>query len=49
MEKRRLKMLKDKIDLSDFLIWMISNYPESVTSTSINTDLLAQFRLNETN
>lgn len=48
-KKRRLKMLKDKIDLSDFLIWMISNYPESVTSTSINTDLLAQFRLNETN
>jgi predicted glycosyltransferase len=44
-EKRRLKMLKEKIDVSNFLIWLISNYPKSITSTSINSDLLAQFRL----
>ncbi|NOU58415.1 DUF354 domain-containing protein [Marinifilum caeruleilacunae] len=44
-EKRRYKMLKEKIDLSDFLTWLISNYPNSVTSTTINSDLLAQFKL----
>jgi predicted glycosyltransferase len=28
-QKKRLRMLQDKIDVTDFLVWFIENYPES--------------------
>lgn len=29
-QKKRLRLLKDKIDVTDFLVWFVENYPESV-------------------
>jgi len=38
--KKREKLLKEKIDLSAFLIWFIDNYPESVNQLEENKDII---------
>ena len=43
-EERRLKMLKDKIDTSKFLTWLIINYPESKIQIMQNPDISNQFK-----
>jgi predicted glycosyltransferase len=43
-QKRREKMLSDKIDVTAFMVWFIENYPESVKVMQINSDY--QYRFN---
>ena len=35
-QKRRQNMLKDKIDVTAFMVWFIENYPESVRIMKVN-------------
>ena len=43
-EKRRKKMLADKIDVTAFMVWLIENYPESVKIMKKNPDYQLRFR-----
>lgn len=36
-QKRRKKMLEEKIDLTAFMLWLISNYPESIAALKRGT------------
>ena len=40
---KRQKLLKDKIDLSSFLIWFVNNYPESLTIMQEDPDFQNRF------
>lgn len=40
---RRKKMLKDKIDVTEFLVWFIENYPKSVNVMKENPDYQLNF------
>ena len=35
---RRMNMLKEKINLTDFMVWLIGNYPESVRLLKVNPE-----------
>ena len=37
-------MLKEKIDVTDFMIWFIENYPKSVQTMKVNPDYQYKFR-----
>ena len=41
---RRDKMLKDKIDYSSFLSWVINNYPNSIKVMTENQDYQYNFK-----
>ena len=41
---RRFALLKDKIDVSAFLIWFIENYPKSIIEFKKNPSIQYQFR-----
>jgi len=43
-QKRRQKMLNDKIDVTAFLVWFIENYPESVRIMKENPDYQLRFK-----
>jgi predicted glycosyltransferase len=43
-EERRAKMLKDKIDVSQFLIWFIENYPESIKVMQQTPNFINKFK-----
>jgi len=43
-QERRLKMLKDKIDVTAFYVWFIENYPESRRIMKENPDFQNCFR-----
>lgn len=43
-QKRRIKMLKDKIDVTMFFTWFIENYPESVKTMKQNPDYQYNFK-----
>jgi predicted glycosyltransferase len=43
-QKRRQKMLKDKIDVTAFLVWFVENYPESASIMKTNPDYQYRFR-----
>ena len=43
-EQRRQKMLKDKIDLTAFMIWFINLYPKSVDILKQNPDYQLKFK-----
>jgi len=43
-QKRRLRMLEDKIDVTAFMIWFVENYPESVRIMKENPDYQYRFR-----
>jgi len=43
-QKRRMKMLKDKIDVTLFFTWFIENYPESVKTMKQNPDYQYNFK-----
>ena len=45
--KRRNEMLKDKIDVTSFLIWFIENYPKSLDKIKENPDYQLNFMQNE--
>jgi uncharacterized protein len=41
---RREKMIKDKIDVTAFMIWFIENYPESIKTMKENPDYQFRFK-----
>jgi len=41
--KRRMKMLKDKIDVTTFLVWFVENYPQSKMIIEDNPDYQNKF------
>jgi uncharacterized protein len=43
-EKRRRKMLTEKIDLTAFIVWLIENYPESIKSMKENPEYQYNFK-----
>lgn len=43
-KKKRVKLLKDKIDVSSFLIWFIENYPNSHKLMKENPDYQLNFK-----
>jgi predicted glycosyltransferase len=43
-QNRRAKMLEDKIDLSQFMVWFFENYPKSVQTMRENPDYQYNFR-----
>lgn len=43
-QKRRQKMLSDKIDVTAFMVWFIENYPESVKVMQENPDYQYNFK-----
>lgn len=43
-QKLRNRMLKDKIDVTAFLIWLVENYPESVRIMKENPEYPSRFR-----
>lgn len=43
-QKRREKMLADKIDVTAFMIWFVENYPESVKVMKENPDYQYRFK-----
>ena len=43
-QKRRQKMLSDKIDVSQFMTWFIENYPKSVKIMKENPDYQYRFK-----
>lgn len=43
-QKRRQKMLSDKIDVTAFMVWFIENYPESVRIMKENPDYQYRFK-----
>ena len=43
-EKRRAKMLSEKIDFTAFLVWFIENYPESKKIMKENPDYQYNFK-----
>jgi uncharacterized protein len=42
--QRRDKLLKEKIDVTSFLVWFVSNYPESQNSMLINPEFQMKFQ-----
>jgi len=43
-QKRRMKMLSEKIDVTAFMVWLIENYPKSVAIMKENPDYQNNFR-----
>ncbi|MCF2560329.1 DUF354 domain-containing protein [Prevotella brevis] len=43
--QRRDKMLKERVDLTDFLVWFTENYPKSKFKMKDDSSLLKQFRI----
>jgi predicted glycosyltransferase len=43
-QKRRQKMLSEKIDVTAFLVWFVENYPESVRIMKTNPDFQYNFK-----
>ena len=41
---RRDNMLKDKIDLTSFLLWIVENYPESINELKNNSNYQSTFK-----
>ncbi len=42
--KKRDKLLKEKIDITRFMVWFIENYPESIEKFRDNPDIQFKFR-----
>ncbi len=43
-EKRRKRLLKDKIDITEFMVWFIENYPRSFKKLKKNPEIQYIFR-----
>jgi len=43
-QKRRMKMLSEKIDVTAFFVWFIENYPNSVKITKENPHYYNRFK-----
>lgn len=44
-KKKREKLLKDKIDVTAFMVWFVENYPESFREMKKNPEVRGRFRL----
>lgn len=42
--KKREKLLKDKIDVTAFMVWFIENYPESFKEMKENPEIQYKFK-----
>jgi len=43
-QERRIRLLKDKIDVTAFMVWFVENYPESFKMMKENPDIQHKFR-----
>ncbi len=43
-QKKRKKLLKEKIDITSFMVWFLENYPESMEKFRENPDIQYRFR-----
>ncbi len=43
-KKRRERLLKDKIDMTEFMVWFIENYPQSFKEMKENPDIQYKFK-----
>lgn len=43
-QNRRQKMLKDKIDVTAFMVWFVESYPDSVKTMKVNPDYQDRFK-----
>lgn len=43
-QRRRQKMLSEKIDVTAFMVWFIENYPDSVKVMKENPDYQYNFK-----
>lgn len=43
-QRRRQIMLKDKIDVTGFMVWFVENYPESIKEIKNSPDFWGQFK-----
>ncbi len=43
-EKKRKQLLRDKIDLTSFMVWFVENYPESFEEFKENPEIQYRFR-----
>jgi hypothetical protein len=43
-QRRRQKMLADKIDVTAFMVWFIENYPKSAKTMQKNPDYQLKFK-----
>ena len=43
-QKRRERMLRDKIDVTPFMVWFIENYPESAIVMKVNPEYQKRFK-----
>ncbi|USH00453.1 DUF354 domain-containing protein [Thermococcus argininiproducens] len=43
-EKKRKKLLNDKIDLTSFMVWFVENYPDSLKEFKENPEIQYRFR-----
>lgn len=43
-ELRRQQMLKDKINVTEFFVWLIENYPNSIKEMQANPEIQNQFK-----
>ena len=44
-QKRKVKMLNDKINVSDFITWFIQNYPKSIKTLKDNPEFQNNFKI----
>jgi hypothetical protein len=43
-QKRRMKMLSEKIDVTAFMVWFVENYPQSIKVMKEQPDYQYNFR-----
>ena len=43
-EKKRKKLLEDKIDVTAFMVWFVENYPESFREAQENSKVWGRFK-----
>lgn len=43
-QAKKLKMLSEKIDVAAFFVWFLSNYPTSIETLKLNTDIQFSFK-----
>jgi hypothetical protein len=42
-----MKLLKDKLDMTSFMVWLVDSFPESIQKVSTNPNYLEIFKRRE--
>jgi predicted glycosyltransferase len=45
--QKRMKLLKDKLDMTSFMVWLVDSFPESIQKVSTNPNYLEIFKRRE--